>query len=104
MAETVGETKLVEYRRDIIGVADPEGIVEGIAGVHRENQRSQNAEAEDRAHDPLRPAAAGEHGHGVRFVSLAFSVAKDTGRLGNRTPRPISSTVVSTTTAMAFTG
>ena len=34
MAEAVGETELVEYRRDIIGVADPEGIVEIVAGVH----------------------------------------------------------------------
>ena len=34
VAETVGETKLVEYRRDIVGVADPEGIVEIVAGVH----------------------------------------------------------------------
>ncbi len=39
-----------------------------------------------------------------QIPSLAFSAAKDTGRLGNRTPRPMSSAVVSTTTAMAFTG
>ena len=34
MAEAVGETKLVEYRRDIVGVTDPERIVEIVAGVH----------------------------------------------------------------------
>ena len=34
VAETVGETKLVEHRGDIVGVADPEGIVEIVAGVH----------------------------------------------------------------------
>ena len=72
VAETVGETKLVEHRGDIVGVADPERIIEGIAGVHREDQRSQNTKAEDRAHDSLRPAAAGEHGHGVPFCQLGL--------------------------------
>ncbi len=87
MAETVGETKLVEHRGDIVGVADPERIVEGIAGVHRENQRSQNAEAEGRAHDPLRPAAAGEHGHGVPFCQLGLQCGEGHRTAGEQDPK-----------------
>ena len=87
MAETVGETKLVEHRGDIVGVANPERIVEGIAGVHRENQRSQNAEAEDRAQDPLRPAAAGEHGHGVPFCQLGLQYGEGHRAAGEQDPK-----------------
>ena len=72
VAEAVGEPKLVEYRGDIVGIADPEGIVEVIAGVHREDQGGQHAEAEDCAHDPFRPAAAGERGRCVPFCQLGL--------------------------------
>ena len=80
VAEAVRKAQLVEHGGDIVGIADAEGIIEVIAGVHREDQGGQHAEAEDCAHDPFRPAAAGERGRCVPLCQLGLQ-----GGEGHRT-------------------